>query len=373
MSSTHLGMSSTFTNKPHFVLLDGLRGVAALIVVVYHLFECYDWSPMPRGYLAVDFFFVLSGFVIGYAYDDRWSSGLTTWQFARRRLIRLHPMVVLGAVIGVVAFLLQGATKWTGIAVPLSTVLCALVLNLVMCPLSSDSTLDVRGNGEMFPLNGPNWSLFFEYLGNVCYALLLRFLPTRWLAGLVLLLSEGIIALSVHEGYLGVGWTMAEGGFWYGMLRMLLPYSIGMLMARKFKPLKLQSTFWPSTLTLLFVATFPLLLGHMPMWMSGLYDALCVIVVFPFVVWMGASAAHLQPQALRHLGRLGDLSYPLYAVHYPLMYYFYAHIGFSGSLVPIAHFADSCVMMGIVFVLSIALAYAAFHLYDRPIRRWLNR
>ena len=87
-------------SKPHYEILDGLRGVAALLVIAFHVFECFDWSPAPHGYLAVDFFFVLSGFVIGYAYDDRWKpsegrKSLTISEFFRRRLIRLHPMVLL--------------------------------------------------------------------------------------------------------------------------------------------------------------------------------------------------------------------------------------------------------------------------------------
>ena len=89
-------------SKPHYLLLDGLRGVAALIVILYHVFECFDWTPLPHGYLAVDFFFVLSGFVIGYAYDSRWKEGLTVGHFFKRRLIRLHPMVIIGAIFGAI-------------------------------------------------------------------------------------------------------------------------------------------------------------------------------------------------------------------------------------------------------------------------------
>lgn len=104
--------SSAFTDtKPHYELLDGLRGVAALLVVFYHIFEGFSFAgggtlitTINHGYLAVDFFFILSGFVIGYAYDDRWGKTLTMKDFFKRRLIRLHPMIVMGAVIGVIAF-----------------------------------------------------------------------------------------------------------------------------------------------------------------------------------------------------------------------------------------------------------------------------
>lgn len=82
-------------SKPRYEILDGLRGVAAVLVVAYHLFETYYGGsadqPINHGYLAVDFFFVLSGFVIGYAYDDRWDK-MSTWSLFKRRLIRLHPI-----------------------------------------------------------------------------------------------------------------------------------------------------------------------------------------------------------------------------------------------------------------------------------------
>lgn len=113
--------SAAFTDsKPHYDLLDGLRGVAALLVVWYHVFEGYAFAggttieSINHGYLAVDFFFILSGFVIGYAYDDRWSKTLTMKDFFKRRLIRLHPMVIMGAVLGVISFLIQGSVNGTG-------------------------------------------------------------------------------------------------------------------------------------------------------------------------------------------------------------------------------------------------------------------
>ncbi len=164
----HETMSSAtfFDTKPHYELLDGLRGVAALVVIWYHIFEGFATSPLDQhvnhGYLAIDFFFILSGFVIGYAYDDRWKQSLTIRNFFKRRLIRLHPMVILGAVLGATTFRVQGCEKWDGTPVSVSMLMIALLLNLFLIPAVPETSPEVRGNGEMYPLNGPSWSLFFE-------------------------------------------------------------------------------------------------------------------------------------------------------------------------------------------------------------------
>ena len=173
MSNSKISAAAFADTKPHYDLLDGLRGVAALMVIFYHVFEAFATSPIDQqfnhGYLAVDFFFILSGFVIGYAYNDRWKT-MTTKDFIKRRLIRLHPMVVLGAVLGVIAFCIQGCEKWDGTHVSISMVMLALLINLFLIPAVPGSGPEIRGNGEMFPLNGPSWSLFFEYIGNILYA-----------------------------------------------------------------------------------------------------------------------------------------------------------------------------------------------------------
>ena len=367
-------------SKPHYMILDGLRGVAALLVVLFHVFECFDWSPAPHGYLAVDFFFVLSGFVIGYAYDDRWKPAdetkrprLTMGGFFIRRLIRLHPMVVAGAVLGAVCFLLQGSVRWDGTPVGIGWVMLAMLLGMFMLPLYPGAHADVRGNGELFPLNGPNWSLFFEYIGNVLYALLLRRLPTRWLAMLTVAMACMLTAVALHDGYLGVGWSMADGGLWTGMVRMLFPYSMGMLMAREFRPCKMRHTFWLCSLVIVAVGCLPLLWGEMSPLANGLYDALCVVFVFPLLVWAGASELTTDATTTKVSTILGNLSYPLYAVHYPLMYLFYAHIGFHGDLVPISKLADVWHVAIALPVACIVLGWLFFRYYDLPLRRWLSK
>ena len=360
--------------KPHYDILDGLRGVAALLVIVYHVFECFDWTPVPHGYLAVDFFFVLSGFVIGYAYDDRWQQGMTAGTFFKRRLIRLHPMVILGALIGAVCFFLQGGVRWDGTPVSVGWVMVAMLLGMFMLPLYPGAAADVRGNGEMFPLNGPSWSLFFEYIGNILYALLLRRLSTRWLAVIAGVTACILVYIAVGDGFLGVGWSMVDNGLWTGLVRMLFPYTAGMLMARVFRPVKgVRRAFWICGIIILLVGCLPLLLGELLPWLNGLYDALCVIVVFPCLVWLGASQLSVGTLTARVSHFLGELSYPLYMVHYPLMYLFYAYIGFNGDLVPIAVLNDVWPVALILPFACILLAYVCWRFYDRPVRAYFMK
>lgn len=365
-------MNYELTPKPHYHVLDGLRGVAAMMVIVYHIFECFDYSPLPHGNLAVDFFFVLSGFVIGYAYDDRWKKGLTTGLFIRRRLIRLHPMVVAGVLFGVVAFLLAGSQRWDGSHVDIGWVMVAMVCALFMIPIVPGTQSDVRGFTEMFPLNGPCWSLFFEYIGNLLYALLLHRLPTKVLALIATACGMILTWSALQRGYIDQGWSLAEGGFWGGMVRMLFPYTIGMLMARCFKPLKVKGTFWKCSLVVLIIGAVPILGGEDTIWMNGVYCAVCVVVLFPAIVWIAASEPMVEMHAWHPCRVLGDISYPLYASHYPFMYLFYAHIGFHGDLVSIARLSETWPAATAILIGCPLLALALYHFYDMPVRKRLN-
>lgn len=145
------------SSRPRYHILDGLRGVAAIFVIWYHFFEGFATSPADQmcnhGYLAVDFFFILSGFVIGYAYDERWKKGMTFGNFMLRRVIRLHPMVILSVIFGAIAYMIQGNVRWDGTPMPLSMLLTSLLLGLFLIPVLPGSGADVRGNNEMFPLN----------------------------------------------------------------------------------------------------------------------------------------------------------------------------------------------------------------------------
>lgn len=365
-------------SKPHYELLDGLRGTAALLVIFYHIGEGFATSPVDQhvnhGYLAVDFFFILSGFVIGYAYDDRWGKSLNIGNFFRRRLIRLHPMVIMGAVLGAAAYCIQGCVQWDGTAVPLTMVLLAFLLNLFLLPVIPGTGTDVRGNAEMYPLNGPNWSLFFEYIGNILYALFLRRLSTRWLTVLTAVAGLGLGAFAVGNlsgyGHLGVGWSMIDWNLLGGFLRLMFSFSIGLLMSRVFRPVKIRGAFWICSAIVAVLLSLPHIGGGEKMWMNGLYEAVCTLFIFPALVWLGASGKTTDKVTSKVCRFLGDISYPVYVVHYPLMYLFYAWLWGGEERIP---FSEAWPAALLVVAGSILLSWLCLRFYDMPLRRWLGK
>lgn len=369
------GTEGLADSKPHYELLDGLRGVAALMVIWYHVFEAFATSPIDQkfnhGYLAVDFFFILSGFVIGYAYDDRWEKSLTISGFFKRRLKRLHPMVIMGTLLGAASFILQGSEKWDGTPVPLSFVMLAVLLQLFMIPAVPGTAAEIRGNGEMFPLNGPSWSLFFEYVGNILYALFLRKLPMKALAVFVGLAGAGLafFALGNFSGAwnIGVGWSLSGYNFPGGFLRMLFSFSMGLLMSRVFRPVKIKGAFWICSATVIALLSVPYIGADSMPWLNGLYDSICAMIVFPLLVWLGASGTAEGQVSSRLCRFFGEISYPVYIIHYPIMYLFYSWVwknGFTfGQVWPVA--------AGIFFG-SIALAWLCLKFYDMPVRKRLG-
>lgn len=370
--------------KPHYNILDGLRGVAALLVVWYHVHEGFAFAGggaitgINHGYLAVDFFFMLSGFVISYAYDDRWAQGFSLKSFFKRRIIRLHPMVVLGAVIGMVTFILQGSVRWDGTHVATSSVMIAMLCAMFMIPATPFCRYEVRGNGEMFPLNGPIWSLFFEYLGNILYALAIRRMSKRVLTWLVVILGVLHMSFAVLDmsgyGNIGVGWTMNNANFWGGMLRMLFPFTAGMLVARNFRAINVRGAFWICSAVLLALFCVPYLpqsykvSTFLSLTLNGAFESFCVVVVFPLLVWLGASGTTSHWLSDRICNFLGDISYPLYVIHYPFMYLFYDWLINTEKYT----LAETWPVVIGLYLGCILVAYLCLKLYDIPVRKWLR-
>ena len=368
--------------------MDGLRGAAALMVVWYHVFEGFAFAQgtgietFNHGHLGVDFFFMLSGFVISYAYDDRWQAPagkrLTLGNFFKRRLIRLHPMLIIGALIGMTTFLLQGGVRWDGAETPIQWVMVALIMGMLLLPAYPGAGYDVRGNGEMYSLNGPSWSLFFEYLGNIMYALFIRRLPNKALACLVAISGAfwAWFAIGNVSGYdmLGVGWTLDGNNFLGGLLRMTFPFTLGMLIARNFKPVRVPGIFWISIAVLFALFSVPYIPADLCSCAEGIslnstYELACIVLVFPLIVWLAASGNMAGKVSHKVCKFLGDLSYPLYIVHYPVMYLFYSWL-IENKLYTLG---ETWSVVILVFAVNITLAYTCLKLWDEPVRRWLSK
>ncbi|QNQ09840.1 acyltransferase family protein [Sphingomonas alpina] len=371
ISAAATSTDATAPAKSHYVILDGLRGVASLLVVVFHLFEAYAGND-PRkqiinhGYLAVDFFFLLSGFVIAYAYDDRWG-GMGRWEFYKRRLIRLQPMVVLGSVLGAALFAFQSSTiypKAPGTSA--WQVILVMLIGCTMIPMPKSA--DIRGWNETYPLNGPAWSLFYEYCANILYAVGLRRLSNRGLGVLVVLSAVALILLLVmgKRGDLIGGWSLDADGLMIGVTRVMFPFFAGILLMRLGARVRLPGAFWLCSLMLIVALSLPRFGGTERLWINGLYEAGCVILLFPLIVAIGAGEKQSDGPSVRVARFFGDLSYPLYITHYPLMYIYVGWVvdrkvpPMQGALAGLG-----------VLIVSVAVAYATLKLFDEPARRWL--
>lgn len=370
MPKTQPSLAAFTDTKPHYNILDGLRGVAAITVVWFHIFEAYATSHLDQrinhGYLAVDFFFILSGFVIGYAYDDRWGK-MKVKDFLKRRLIRLHPMVVMGAVIGAIMFYTQGCSVWDVSKVTLLALFIGTFLNALLLPATPG--IEVRGIGEMYPLNGPSWSLFFEYIGNILYALFIHKFPTKVLALLVSAAGCGLAAFAIFGPYgdICAGFTLTGTEFTAGFLRVLFSFSAGLLLYRIFKPANIKGAFWICSLSIVVLLSVPRIGGADHLWLNGLYDTVCAVVFFPILVYLGASGKTTDKYTTRLCKFLGDISYPLYMVHYPFIYLYYAWVKNENLT-----FRESFPGALALVIGSIILAYLCLKLYDIPVRKYLS-
>jgi len=372
-SNATTSTAETVSSKGHYVILDGLRGVASLMVVVFHLFEVYaGGNPQKQiinhGYLAVDFFFLLSGFVIAYAYDDRWAAGMSQWGFYRRRLVRLQPMIIMGSLIGAALVVFQHSSVFPKLeAASAWQIVGVMLLGCLMIPLTPSA--EIRGWTEIYPLNGPAWSLFYEYISNILYAVGLRKLSNRALGVLAALAALALVHMLVFgpRGDVIGGWALDAGGIRIGLTRVLFPFFAGVLLMRLGKRVKVGGAFAVCSLLLIVALALPRFGGTERLWLNGLYEALCVIVLFPLIVLIGAGEKNVDGPSVRVARFFGDLSYPLYITHYPLVYIYTGWV--VNKKVPAAQ--GALVGAG-VFVAAVAIAYVCLKAYDEPTRRWLG-
>ncbi len=370
-------------SKPRYEILDGLRGVAAVMVILFHMFECYSPGPLKQiinhGYLSVDFFFALSGFVISYAYDDRWNR-MSMKDFFKRRIIRLHPMVVFGTLFGACFFYINAGPSFPQIeTVPWYFFLLAIVWCLTLLPIPAG--MDMRGTVVTNPFTDPVWSLQFEYVANIVYAFILRHLSKLAIGVLCLIAAFFTVTLAMNVDLFGFlatrtwaaytvigGWSFDAPQVFIGFIRLAYPFLIGIFVARMGRFIKVRNGFMWCALIVIAMTAIPRIGGEENMWMNGLYESVIILFVFPFILSMGAGSEIKNRRVQKLCNFLGEISYPLYLTHIIYVYMLYtfksAHPDAPLSMI-------ICVCAGL-FVASVFTAYAALKLYDIPVREYLK-
>lgn len=353
---THTINPELLKTKKHFDILDGLRGVAALAIVVFHfmewIFTDYTQNFIGHGFLAVDFFFCLSGFVIPYAYDNRMKT-MGIIEFFKSRLIRLHPMVVFGAILGLLGFLFDPFGDQAN-AYSIGKIIILFLCTVFLIPLP---VMEDRGF-NLFGLNAPSWSLFWEYVANIIYAWILYKLKRPYLMLLTLIGALILFIVSYRAGNLVGGWS--KDTFWDGGARILYSFSAGMLIYRSNWIIKNRIGFLG--LSILLIAAF-LMPSFSWNWLAEL---LVVLLYFPLLVSLGAGAT-LSPLGKKVCVFSGQISYPLYMTHYFVIWIFGNYF--------LQRQPDTVQLTYIVIfgtMLLVAFAYLVMVSYDIPIRKYLN-
>jgi peptidoglycan/LPS O-acetylase OafA/YrhL len=377
---THAQGSVRLPNKPpvhltppgnhRFIFLDALRGIAAVFVVAFH-FPKVMTSPLhAEGPLAVDFFFCLSGFVIAFSYENRLMEGVSFKDFAIARWIRLYPIYALGSLVGLLVgilaqhFAFHGDWSWSSWSqwIRLST----LAIFLWPARLSSIS------NSDNYPLNNPAWSLFYEVVANLAYALLVKLRSAR--SSVLLCIVAGSFALLVNVVIRGGNLDLGprQSGFGLGFARVAFSFFLGVLLCRLYRArLRTVTTdriYWalPVIVTIALIT----ILNSPFSWMrkEG-FHLFAISVCFPAIVYCGA-VARLPRSFARLATALGELSYPLYLLHAPLVSLLKARhiIQFAAAHAVLAHCIVLCLILILVFV-----SWRIGESVDLPIRRALTR
>jgi peptidoglycan/LPS O-acetylase OafA/YrhL len=355
---------ATATGKPHYEVLDGLRGTAAVMVVIFHIMGMpIAWDDkgqwLHHAAMAVDFFFGLSGFVVAYAYDARWKR-MSVGQFVTFRLIRLHPLVLLGVALGLISFLVDPFAPNQQL-IPLSVVLRDFALACLLLP---HAVLPNRWT-DTHSLNSPAWSLLQEYIGNLAYALVLRRLGTRALGAVVAVAACALLWLLWQRNSIDMGsdWTT----WWGAPARMAFSFTMGLWLYRvRERAPKLRLGWVALSAILVLIFATPLVPPSVPHG-NGLFEAVAAILLFPAIILCGAHSeiGRIELALCKFAGRI---SYPLYILHYPFLLIYMNYALFRR---PPAH--DLYLAGAGSFIVVVVFSWLALKLYDEPVRAWLKR
>lgn len=338
-----------------YVTLDGMRGVAAIAVALYH----FDIYLMPHGYVAVDFFFVLSGFVLYRSYLPRFREGLGFGRFMVQRFARLYPLFMLGTLLGA-AFGLQLILSGDLHAMPAADFVTTLLLHALMLP----SPVGL----PFYPWNVPSWSLMFELVANIALFVLIFRLPRAALAAICVVSAVGMVPIVLDNGSGNIGALWGEHGI--ALMRTAFSFTLGTLIAMLPAPQRrgladnVPSGGMPRASSWLgvgcIVAIGVLLAMPVPREWTAAYDLAIILFFSPLLVFAGSRVEPVR-FAAPLAAFTGEVSYALYAVHWSFIEPMRTFVRYTGlPPIPAAALFLSVMLIG---------AWAAVTWYDLPLRR----
>ena len=348
--------------------LDGLRGVAALSVMFAHFGMLLGIFSAPNGFMAVDTFFIMSGFVIAYSYGERLRRGMPPWTYLYRRVVRLYPMFIIGLLLG--CAVLYYGVYGGAIAYRTADILRGGALNAFYIPFLNALTIYYE-TGQTFPANPPAWSLFFEMVASGAFLLLFG-LSRRSLLAVVVLCYVTMIAAGIHYRHGGT-WIELHCGYYAsnlpgGLPRVGFGFSLGMLLQQLVRDdiagsrIRALIGRLPYPSFLLYAAT--LVIFHIPRTAHGFFPLLALATIIPVVVFVGAQI-RLRPGLELNVAKfLGWISYPIYCVHYP----FVRLVTFMRD----SGHGSGFLLMTAGAAVSLVLAMALTRWYEEPVRAWLS-
>lgn len=342
--------------RERFIVLDGMRGLAAFAVITDHVHSPWFDAALPGRYLAVDFFFVLSGFVLSHVYSRRLAAGMTAWAFMRARLIRLYPLYLVGTLAGAslaVLLVLRGwsETAWSNIG-------AAGALSLVMAPTPAGWSPSAY---NIYPFDGPAWSLFFELVANAVFGVFFLKLSQKVLLTMIAVGAAGLVVAAIAYGPLVGGYNWHN--FVVGFPRVMFGFFAGVLVHRLHLAHPLPALpAWAAMPALIALFAVP----AVGVWRT-LFDVFAVAVLCPALVAVSAGA-QLGGLAARASAFLGLASFGIYILHVPMRDWLdMLLVTFAPNFSP-----PGAAMVALVAVLSLIITLLLHHFYDVPMRRWLS-
>jgi peptidoglycan/LPS O-acetylase OafA/YrhL len=315
----------SIAQSSRYEILDGMRGVAAILVMLFHYNIQYGYRIFYNVFTAVDFFFILSGFVILHSYGAKLNSHMSSREFMIRRIARLFPMSALGVLLGLPALLTMsylGQTDYTNLEI-----VAVAIGNMFFIPALNSNWFILDGtqiSGQIFPTNGPMWSIFFELVVSFTFIFLYR-LSNSSIAKICATSFTLLVMFSIWNGHVvgnrifdfDSGWNSSN--FMGGIPRVVFGFTCGMLIYRVTKNSVFQKLTALPSLPPTVIYSLLVTILIFPFYIKGLYSLVEIGIFAPLLVLLGSKSTSASSSMTKFSELLGRMSFPIYCFHYPIL------------------------------------------------------